>query len=318
MKKLKVFTVVTAMVLIVSSVFNACQKEEVIVSNLSTKVIKSLSYDDILTNSISIEDFPLQLRFLGENYVNEGGIGYLVFAHRRENIKYGYITEDYNGGIYDYLPNHFEEIIYIGTYGEDWMDFDDIEEALDWIRIVLINGRDMTIYKNEHNKWTVILEELYSVSGTITNDYPFVLDINMEPYQYAVSKADFSLAFEHMQTIFDSYQEWMEWGYFMLSLSDDHTLIYYGFISESSSYYDPTILDNNSDYPFIFISDPNNPSIVVDNDDDDDESMTMCALRKFKTVSMAKDWVYKQREKGYTAGMLGSNKNGKIVCYKYK
>ena len=68
-------------------------------------------------------------------------------------------------------------------------------------------------------------------------DYPFVLPEVMQPFQYSVYEDDEDMLFEYIQLTLDSEEK----GYFIFSLNTDSTLIHYGFISETSSYYDPNI-----------------------------------------------------------------------------
>ena len=71
--------------------------------------------------------------------------------------------------------------------------------------------------------------------------YPYVLPESMQPYQYAVYQEDGHLLFGYIQLIFESMEASEEKGYFILSSNAAEALLYCGFISETSSYYDPTI-----------------------------------------------------------------------------
>jgi len=181
--------------------------------------------------------------------------------------------------------------------------------------IIEVTNPEMITTESISDLWERVVE---ICDSNMETNYPFILPENMQPYQYAVYKNDFSIAFNYMQTVFDNYQEWEEWGYFMLSLSANDSFIYYGFITESSSYYDQDII-NNQDYPFVIIVDPNDPYIVIDDDgyDDGDDPMVY-GIRKFSSVEKAEAWVLKKREKGYHAGIIGNDKNGKIVCAAFK
>jgi hypothetical protein len=153
--------------------------------------------------------------------------------------------------------------------------------------------------------------------------YPFVLPEDMQPYQYAIYVDDLLVAFEHMQTVLDVAYQAGEWGYFMLSYNVADALVYYGFITSSSSYYNPDILNSNSNAPFVFIGDPNYPYIVVDNDgddddDNDDDGMCYLNVRTFSDKNKAVAWKDKkipkgkEEELGFRVGM-NVNKNGKTT-----
>ena len=158
--------------------------------------------------------------------------------------------------------------------------------------------------------------------------YPFILPESMQPYQYAVYVDDILLIFDHMQTVFDTYQEGEERGYFMLSYSFDTagSRINYGFIKESSSYFNSDVFVNNPNYPFVFIADPNDSLIVIVDDDDDDdgeeeEGMVCLAsihVKGFKSAPKMQAWIDKKNAKdGWTAKHLVTCKN-KYYAVAYK
>ena len=71
--------------------------------------------------------------------------------------------------------------------------------------------------------------------------YPFVLPDDMQPYQYAVYASDEDMLFEYIQSKLDNAENGDEKGYCILSFDSVNALFYYGFITETSIYYDPTI-----------------------------------------------------------------------------
>ena len=70
---------------------------------------------------------------------------------------------------------------------------------------------------------------------------PFVSPEAMLPFQYVIYENDKDMLFEYIQLKLDSMVDEGEEGYFILSYSADNTHISYGFITETSSYYDPNI-----------------------------------------------------------------------------
>jgi len=61
----------------------------------------------------------------------------------------------------------------------------------------------------------------------------------MQPYQYAIYEDDLPDIFDYMESVFDGYVEGDEKGYFTLSFNATNALYYYGFVTESSIYYEP-------------------------------------------------------------------------------
>jgi hypothetical protein len=107
-----------------------------------------------------------------------------------------------------------------------------------------------------------------------------------------------------METIFESIKE--EKGYFTLHANVDKKLIYYGFITEKSSYYDPEIFIDNPDDPFINIDDI---------DEEEYEIMYACTPHKriiTKNEHRAERWAERQIKKGYDVKVVMVN--GWVVC----
>jgi hypothetical protein len=128
------------------------------------------------------------------------------------------------------------------------------------------------------------------------DDYPFVLPAAMAPYQYAVYEDDINVAFDYMQIVFDAYVEGDEIGYFTFSYNTDNTLIHYGFITPTSSYYDPNIWIE-PDYP---------------TDPDDDGGM--CFVVIITTFDNSKDaWAFLMEmcKKGYEVSIKQDPKTKK-------
>jgi hypothetical protein len=94
-----------------------------------------------------------------------------------------------------------------------------------------------------------------------------------------------------METIFESIKE--EKGYFTLHANVDKKLIYYGFITEKSSYYDPKIFIDNPDDPFINIDEKD------EGDEDEDDEIIVC-YAKISTSNENKfnRWLDRQMRKG--------------------
>lgn len=81
-------------------------------------------------------------------------------------------------------------------------------------------------------------------------NYPFVLPVDMRPFEYAVYNTDAEYRLLTAFIWFNLKSQDKEKGYFILSLSTNATLVNYGFITKTSSYYDPAIFD----FPFIDIN----------------------------------------------------------------
>jgi hypothetical protein len=181
--------------------------------------------------------------------------------------------------------------------------------------IITVTNPNMITAESLHSLWVRIVG---ICNSSVTVGYPFVLPETMRPYQYAVYVDDILRAFNYMQTVFDNYVEGEEWGYFMLSYSFNTagSRIHYGFITESSIYYNLDI-----DAPFVFIGDTDNPFIIIDddgddnNDDNDNNLMYGCHVRTFSDKNKAVAWENKKLDKDrehldYRIGM-NVNKNGK-------
>jgi hypothetical protein len=124
----------------------------------------------------------------------------------------------------------------------------------------------------------------------LMGNYSFILPEDMRPYQYAIYEDDLPRLFDYMKSVFDSSVEGEEKGYFTLSFSVANSLHYYGFVTEMSNYYDPN----------IFVDDPDDPFIDIDDFDEDDEPM-YTAQKKIitKNENRFDRWYDRQVEKGY-------------------
>jgi hypothetical protein len=92
--------------------------------------------------------------------------------------------------------------------------------------------------------------------------YPFVLPNDMQPYQYAVYQEDLDNLLYYTISILKEEKEGEKSGYFIFSSNNiADGLIYYGFIAESSHYYDPNIFVDNPDDPFINIDEDNEDNL---------------------------------------------------------
>lgn len=136
---------------------------------------------------------------------------------------------------------------------------------------------DLIVFNDDGTEWN---------TGT---DYPYILPNAMNPYQYAVYQEDIGILFDYMHTVFNGYKEGDERGYFILFSNDANHLIYCGYVSESSDYFDPD----------IFIDNPDDPFIVID-DNDDDEVVYGCNKISTKNENRFDRWVERKVEKGYT------------------
>jgi hypothetical protein len=132
-------------------------------------------------------------------------------------------------------------------------------------------------------------------------DCLFVLPEAMQPYQYAIHQYDENHLFEHIRLKLESIEDaGKEKGYFILSynVAADNNLIYLGFITELSSYYNPNI--------WIF------PDDSTDNGDD---GSNMCfgwvivdALES-DNFGEAQAWAHGKMKAGYTV-CINKQKNG--------
>ena len=124
--------------------------------------------------------------------------------------------------------------------------------------------------------------------------YPFVLTEAEAPFQFAVYQEDLNDLLVYMGTTLEELGE--NSGYFILSLSADTAFVYYGFITETSSYYNPE----------IFIDDPEDPFIVIDDNIDDD--MMYCCLKIATTDKERFDrWVERKVRQGREVTMKEEN-----------
>jgi len=130
--------------------------------------------------------------------------------------------------------------------------------------------------------------------------YPFVLTEADAPFQFAVYQQDEDILFSYIESILEEQDGMENPGYFILSLNSEGSLIYYGFITETSSYYDPDIFIDNPDDPFIVI-----------NDDTDDDIMYCCNKIKTKSKEKFDKWVERKINQGREVTMW---KEGDFYC----
>ena len=145
----------------------------------------------------------------------------------------------------------------------------------------------MLIAVNSCAKDDIIVSNDDGTEWNTGTEYPYVLPETMQPYQYAVYQDDIGKLFDYMQLVFDSYKEGDERGYFILSPNDANALIYCGYVTESSSHFNPA----------IFIEDPDNPFIIID-DYDDDEMMYGCKNIESTNKDKVVKWATKKLESG--------------------
>jgi hypothetical protein len=137
--------------------------------------------------------------------------------------------------------------------------------------------------------------------------YSFVLSNDMQPYQYAVHQEDLDNLLYYTISILKEEKEGENSGYFIFSsnnIADD--LIYYGFIAESSHYYDPNIFVDNPDDPFINIDDI---------DENKYEILYGCKPHKHiitRNENRAERWTARQVKNGYEVKV--TLVNGWLVC----
>ena len=77
--------------------------------------------------------------------------------------------------------------------------------------------------------------------------YPFILTEVEAPFQFAVYQEDEEILFAYIESVLEEQDDTENPGYFILSLNSEESLFYYGFITETNSYYDPTWI--NPDVP---------------------------------------------------------------------
>jgi hypothetical protein len=129
----------------------------------------------------------------------------------------------------------------------------------------------------------------------LMDNYPFILPEDMQPYQYAIYEDDLPRLFDYMKSVFDSSLEGDGKGYFTLSFSVANSLYYYGFITETSSHYNPIWIDPNPD-------------------DGDDMCFTLI-VRTFDTLEEAREYAKGKAKEGYET-VTSKTKDGKyLVTY---
>jgi hypothetical protein len=113
------------------------------------------------------------------------------------------------------------------------------------------------------------------------------------PFQYAVYQEDEDNLSQYMQLILDSEEK----GYIILSTNIADKLIYYGFITESSSYY--------------------NLNIFIDNPDDAGADRCFTIIRNgFDTFKEGWGYLMEKVKAGYQVSIAIDKKTGKyIVSY---
>ena len=134
-------------------------------------------------------------------------------------------------------------------------------------------------------------------------NYPFVLPEAMRPYQYAIYEDDMDLLFGYIQLRFEEMENYEEDGYFILSSNVPGNLIYFGFITETSSYYNPNIW------------------IVPDEPTDPDDGGGMCFDRKeFQSTNFkeAQAWAKERMSEGYEVSINKRGKGGQYLAIAQK
>lgn len=129
--------------------------------------------------------------------------------------------------------------------------------------------------------------------------YPFVLPATMQPFQYAVYEDDEDMLFEYIQSKLESEEN----GYFILSYSfnTDGSLINYGFITETSSYYDPNI--------WII------PSDTINSDDNGGGMCFDSGKKEFKEKKAAREFAMGKAKTNHAITIYGNRRGGWVVTY---
>ncbi len=312
MKKIKYIIATIFIVAIGTTIFWACQKENDKIYNPKNNSIKN-------QKSMGNYQQPTQIVEI-HTVINVGEAGYPISGNA--------VVGNYDGRIYEcdligvihvvetdevfavhltaVLKPEFEDImIDVEPVMENYIiTVNGIPFNQDFILIFPINTSFIEItYPDILNLWAEIVE-ICTTNTVIV--YPFVLHESMLPYQYAVYEHDFPMAFVYIWTTLDSYAGG-ERGYFMLSFDDANAFLHYGFVTESTIHFDPS----------VFVDDPNNPPVNIDNIDDDDyDTMYGCKLYKViitKSENRAERWCERQIKNGYEI-IVTNLGNGWIKC----
>jgi len=285
MRSLKMFLLVAVMAVIVLGIFYACQKDEVLDSNVLNKEKKSLPYSDILTNSVSIGVFPAYLRELGYRYEAEGQQGYLCFSLNsdRTNVRYGIITENTNAELYNYITFHVEEIILFGSCDE-WKKFDNLDDALDFAEQGMYDCCDITIYDYDENGkkiWIVILEPNPTLSL---------------PPRVGIFNRSISInGFDNFNTTMMQHHLEVLGEYVIFSINEDEDIIKYGYFTEEN---------NRALYMFLSKFEKLN---------DEKQLMFATLKKKFSSTDIRdiREFAKEELEKGYVITITCQESGGK-------
>lgn len=145
-----------------------------------------------------------------------------------------------------------------------------------------------------------------------------VLPASYYPYTYSVLLDDYESAWEYIMSVFNVYEVGDEWGYFMLSVSEDTSSIYIARIMESDSEFD-TAMQMHSDYPYVVVGGNTSPIIIVDNDGNEAYDDVACVIhRTFRNAYDMERWIERRQSRGYIAKSVGSDKHGRYVCISYR
>ena len=121
--------------------------------------------------------------------------------------------------------------------------------------------------------------------------YPFVLTEADAPFQFAVYQQDEDILFSYIESILEEQDGMENPGYFILSLNSEDAHFYYGFITETSSYYDPTWI---------------NPDVPIDTNEG---GGGMCfgwiivGSHYSQDFNETQAWAHEQMDKGYTVSI---------------
>jgi len=161
--------------------------------------------------------------------------------------------------------------------------------------------------KEKENK-NVIPSYEHSVIQKFNPDdgYPFILTETEAPFQYAIYQEDEDSLFVYFESVLNGQIGVENPGYFILSLNEESTLLFYGFITETNSNYDTT----------IFINDPNDPFQEINDTTSDD---LMYGFRKIVTDNKNRfdRWVKRKVQHGYLVTQWIDN-DGKYHGVAYK
>jgi hypothetical protein len=141
--------------------------------------------------------------------------------------------------------------------------------------------RENNLYMQKQQKWDP------------DKDSYFILKEDDAPFQYAVHEEDLNNLLDYAMLVLKEQKVDEKPGYFILSSNTTKGLIYYGFLTEKSPYYNPDIFIDNPDVTFINLDDIN---------EEDYEMMYGCNPNKGITTrneNRARRWAERQLKNGY-------------------